>query len=44
MVLAKKIIEREMKAAEAAAKAHLEGAKVNDIVAKAFKTELEKFK
>ena len=43
MVLNRKVIEREIAAAEAAVKAHLEGAEINQIVLDKFKEELKKF-
>ena len=44
MVLGKKIIERELASSKAALKAHLEGAKIHEIVVKCFERELKKFK
>lgn len=44
MVLSKELIERELKASEAALKAHMEGVEIHKIVIEAFKKEKEKFK
>ena len=42
MALNKEILEREIKAGEAAIKAHEEGAEIHKVVKKAFEEELEK--
>lgn len=44
MALAKDVLERELKASEAALKAHQEGIEVHKIVSEAFQKELEKCK
>jgi hypothetical protein len=42
--LSREVLERELKGSEEALKAHQEGALIHEIVAKAFREELEKLK